>query len=149
MFQVPASGTWIFRCQVLFARWHETWASGVSLKIVYKMQFRDACSRSIVYSSQKLWHQLDEGNFTPCILSYEIGGYQNLMEEPYLSKTPFLTFVYLSTCNTKLPGIFGNSKKNVFMNWSSANAVTRATGKKESINYSKCQINLFKPTSYD
>ena len=33
------------------------------------------------------------------------------MKERYLSKTPFLTFVYLSKCNTKLPSIFGNSKK--------------------------------------
>ena len=33
------------------------------------------------------------------------------MKEPYLSKTPFLKFVYLSTCKTNLPGIFGNSEK--------------------------------------
>ena len=33
------------------------------------------------------------------------------MKERYLSKTPNVTFVYLSKCNTKLPDIFGNSKK--------------------------------------
>ena len=33
------------------------------------------------------------------------------MKERYLSKTPFLTFVYLSKCNINLPGYFGNSKK--------------------------------------
>ena len=51
------------------------------------------------------------GNFAPCILPCKIGGSQNLMKERYLSETPFLTFVYLSTCNTKVPGFFGNSKK--------------------------------------
>ena len=39
------------------------------------------------------------------------------MKERFLSKTPFLTFVSLSMCNTILPGIFGNSKKMFFMNW--------------------------------
>ena len=33
------------------------------------------------------------------------------MKERYLSKTPFLTFVYISKCNINLPGYFGNSKK--------------------------------------
>ena len=33
------------------------------------------------------------------------------MKERYLSKTPNVTFVYLSKCNIKLPGFFGNSKK--------------------------------------
>ena len=33
------------------------------------------------------------------------------MKEQYLSKTPFLTFVYISKCNINLPGYFGNSKK--------------------------------------
>ena len=33
-----------------------------------------------------------------------------LMKERYLSNTPFLTFVYLSTCNTKLPDISGYSR---------------------------------------
>ena len=36
---------------------------------------------------------------------------ENLTNERYLSKTPFLTFVYLSKYNTNLPDIFGNSKK--------------------------------------
>ena len=35
----------------------------------------------------------------------------NLMKERYLSKTPFLTFIYLSKCNINLNCIFGNSKK--------------------------------------
>ena len=60
---------------------------------------------------QVKWPQPDKGNFAPCILPCKIGGSQNIMKERYLSKTPFLTFVYLSKCNTKLPGIFGNSKK--------------------------------------
>ena len=33
------------------------------------------------------------------------------MKERYLSKTTNVTFVYLSKCNVKLPGIFGNPKK--------------------------------------
>ena len=33
------------------------------------------------------------------------------MKERYLSKTPFLTFVYISKCNKNLPGYFGNSQK--------------------------------------
>ena len=34
-----------------------------------------------------------------------------VMREQCLSKTPNVTFVYLSKCNIKLPGIFENSKK--------------------------------------
>ena len=41
------------------------------------------------------------------------------MKERYLSKTCNVTFVYLSKCNIKQPGIFGNSKKKVFVNRSS------------------------------
>ena len=41
----------------------------------------------------------------------KIGGSQNSMKERHLSKTPFLTFVYISKCNINLPGYFGNSKK--------------------------------------
>ena len=33
------------------------------------------------------------------------------MKERYLSKTPNVTFVYISKCNINLPGYFGNSKK--------------------------------------
>ena len=33
------------------------------------------------------------------------------MKEQHLSKTPFLTLVYISKCNINLPGYFGNSKK--------------------------------------
>ena len=33
------------------------------------------------------------------------------MKERYLSKTPNVTFVYISKCNIKLSGIFGNFKK--------------------------------------
>ena len=33
------------------------------------------------------------------------------MKERYLSKMPFLTFVYISKCNINLLGYFGNSKK--------------------------------------
>ena len=96
---------------VLCAMWYERWASGESLKSVFNMQFRNAYFRSLVHSSQKLWHKPDEGNHAPSILPCKIGGSQNLMKEPFLSKTPFLKFVYLSTCKTNLPGIFGNSEK--------------------------------------
>ena len=33
------------------------------------------------------------------------------MKERYLSKTPFLTFVYISKCDINLPCYFGNSQK--------------------------------------
>ena len=33
------------------------------------------------------------------------------MKERYLSKTPFLTFVYISKCNINMTCYFGNSKK--------------------------------------
>ena len=55
----PGSGTWIFKCQVFCVRWHERWASGVSLKRVIKMQFGNAYFRSLVHSSQKLWSKPD------------------------------------------------------------------------------------------
>ena len=90
------------------------------------MQFRNDYFRSLVHSSQKLWPKPDSGNFAPCILPCKIGGSQNLMKERYLSKTPFLTFVYLSKCNIKLPCFFGNSKKKVFVNWSSGHVSNRS-----------------------
>merc|ERR1712218_757306 len=86
------------------------------------MHFRNAYFRSLVHSSQKLWSKPDEGNFAPCILPCKIGGSQNLMKGRYLSKTPFLTFVYISKCNINLPGYFRNSKKKGFCElvyWSS------------------------------
>ena len=43
----------------------------------------------------------------------------NLMKEQYLSKTPFLRFVYLSKCKINLPCIVGNSQISFFMNGSS------------------------------
>ena len=58
-FDWSALANWIFRCQVLSVRWHEKWASGVSLKSVIKMQFRNAYFRSLVHSSQKLWPKPD------------------------------------------------------------------------------------------
>ena len=65
-----------------------------------------------MHSSQKLLPQPDKGDFAPsCILPCKIGGSQNLMKERYLSKKPFLTFVYISKCNKKMPCFFGNSKK--------------------------------------
>ena len=90
-----ATFRWCARCQVLCLRWHERWASGVSRKRIIKMQFRNTYFRSLVHSSQKLWPKPDKGNFSPCILPCKIIGSQNLMKERYLSKTPFLTFVYL------------------------------------------------------
>ena len=108
---MPAPGAWISRCQVLCARWQERWVKGASLKRSFKMQFRIAYYRSLVYSSPKLWPKSNSGNSVPCILPCKIGGSWNLMKEQYLSKTPCLTFVYLSKCNIKLPGYFGNSKK--------------------------------------
>ena len=90
--QVPAPGTWIFRCQVLCVRWHERWASGVSLKRVIKMQLRNAYFRSLVHSSWKLWPKPNSDNSVPCILPCKIGGSWNLMRERYLSKTHLLIY---------------------------------------------------------
>ena len=81
MFEVPAPGTLIFRCHVLCVRWHERWASGVSLKRVIKMRFRNSYFRLLVLPSQKLWPKPDKGNFVPCILPCKIGGSQNLMSD--------------------------------------------------------------------
>ena len=50
------------------------------------------------------------GNFALCILPCKRGGSQKLRKERYLNKAPLLTFVHLSKCNIKLPGILGNSK---------------------------------------
>ena len=108
---VPAPGAWISMCQVLCARCHKRWASGASLKRAFKMQFRNAYSRSLVPSSQKVWPKPDFGSFAPCTLPCKIGGSQNLTKERYLSN---VTFVYLSKCNIKLPVFFGNSKKRFF-----------------------------------
>ena len=41
------------------------------------------------------------------------------MNERYLSKTPNVTFGYLSKCNKKLPVFFWKFQKKVFVNWSS------------------------------
>ena len=97
---------------------HLNLVSGVSLKRAFKMQFRNAYFRSLVHSSQKLWPKPDSGNFAQCILPCKIGGSQNLMKERYLSKTPFLTFVYLSKCNINLPCFFGNFQKRFL--WTSS-----------------------------
>ena len=79
-----------------------------------KMRFRNAYFRSLVHSSQKLWPKPDKGISAPRIQPCKTGGSQNLMNERYLIKTPFLTFDYLSKCNTKLPCTFGNSKRKFF-----------------------------------
>ena len=101
---MPGADTWHLAS-------HLNLASGVSLKRALKMQVRNAYFRLLVHSSQKLCPKPDSGNFAPCILPCKIGGSQNLMKERYLSETPFLLFVYLSKCNIKLSGYFGNSKK--------------------------------------
>ena len=106
--QVPGAGNW-------HLAYYQNLASGVSLKKAFKTHFRDAYFRSLVYSSWNLWPIPDSGDFAPCILSRKIGGSQNLMKEPHLSKTPILTFVYLSTCNIKLPGIFGRGWQAIAM----------------------------------
>ena len=90
---------------------YQNLASGVCLKRAFKMQFRKAYFTSLVHPSRKLWLKPNSGNSVPCILPCKIGGSWNLMKERYLSKTPFLTFVYISKCNINLPGYFGNSKK--------------------------------------
>ena len=51
------------------------------------------------------------------------GGTQNQGKGRYLSETPFLTFVYLSKCNTKPLDIFGDFQKKVFMNRSSVHDI--------------------------
>ena len=55
----PGSGTWIFKCQVFCVRWHERWASGVSLKRVIKMQFRNAYFRLLVLILREALEALD------------------------------------------------------------------------------------------
>ena len=100
-----APGTWISRCQVTLkvGKW------GIPEK-----GFQNANQKCLfqVASALKwqLWPKPSSGNFAPCILPCKIGGSWNLMREWYLSKIPLLTFVYRSTCNAKLPGIFGSSK---------------------------------------
>ena len=98
--QVPGAGTW-------HQAHHQNLASWVCLKRAFKMQFRKAYFRSLVHPGQKLWPKPNSGNSFPFILSCKIGGYWNLMNERYFSKTPFLTFVYRSKCNINLPYIFG------------------------------------------
>ena len=78
------------------------------------MQFRKAYFRSLVHPSRKLWPKPNSGNSVPCIMPCKIGGSWNFMKEQYLSKTPFLTFVYLSKFNINLPCIFQNSKKRFY-----------------------------------
>ena len=79
--------------------------------------FQNAVQRSLIQvasapqCSRKLWTKPNSGNSVPCILPCKIGGSWNLMKERYLSKTPFLRFVYLSKCKIDLPCIFRNSQK--------------------------------------
>ena len=75
------------------------------------MQLRKAYFRSLVHPSAKLWPKPNSGNSVSCILPCKTGGSGNLMKGRYLSKTPFVTFVYLSKNNISLPWIFGNYKK--------------------------------------
>ena len=71
--QVPAPGTWIFRCQVLCVRWHERCASGVSLKRVIKMRFRNAYFRSLVHSETALhFWKFQKNVFIYCTACKEI-----------------------------------------------------------------------------
>ena len=85
--------------------------SGVCLKRTFKMQFRKAFFRSLVHPSRKLWPKPNSGNSVPCILPCQIGGLQNLMKERYLSKTPFLTLVYLSNVTQNCPAFLEIPKK--------------------------------------
>ena len=68
-----------------------------------------------MHSSRKLWPKPNSGNSVPCILPCKIGGSWNLMKEQYLSKTPFLEFVYRSKCKINLPCIVGNSQIKFFL----------------------------------
>ena len=92
--------------------------------------------RSLGQSSRKLWPKPNSGNSVPCILPCKIGGSWNLMKERYLSKTPNLTFVYLSKCNIKLPCIFGNSKKKKFLNRSNAHRLAHCTLSSSAVAFS-------------
>ena len=68
-----------------------------------------------------------------------MGGSQNLRNEPYLSKTPCLTFVHLSKCNIKLPVIFWNSKK-MFL-WSGLDCKVSCVLKSSpSLLYCSCEV---------
>ena len=61
----------------------------------------------------------DSSMFTRPVHNFFWGISWNLIKERYLSKTHFLTFVYLSKCIINLPCYFGNSKKRFFVNRSS------------------------------
>ena len=68
------------------------------------------------------------------------------MRERYLSKTPFLTIVYISKCNINLPGFFGNSKKKVFVNrssvhisWKNTKSTEKGFRPKQRIKSAFCQ----------
>ena len=64
-----------------------------------------------MHSSWRVGLKPYSGTSVPCIPMYcKIGGSWNLMKEQYLSKTPFLRFVYLSKCKINLPCIVGNSQ---------------------------------------
>ena len=115
---VPGAGTWHLNFQVPGALCQVTWKVGkwgIPEK-GYQYAVQKCLSQVASALQSKLWPKPDKGNFSSCILPCKIGGSQSLMKEWYLSKNPFLTFVYLSKCNTKLPRIFGNSKKNIMIN---------------------------------
>ena len=78
-----------------------------------RAKFLENISGRLVYTRQNLWPKPDKGNFAPCIPPCKISGWQKSGKERILSKTPFLTFVYLSKY-IKLPVIFGNAKESFF-----------------------------------
>ena len=86
--------------------------SGQSLKRVFKMQKSLFQVASALQS--KVMAKPGKGNVVPCIMPCKLVGSENLRKVGCLSITPFLTFVYISNGNTKLPGIFGCSKKSFY-----------------------------------
>ena len=86
---------------------------GVPWKGLSKCSTGMLISGRLVYTRQNLWPKPDKGNFAPCIPPCKISGWQKSGKERILSKTPFLTFVYLSKY-IKLPVIFGNAKESFF-----------------------------------
>ena len=111
MCQVPGAGTWHLDFQVPGALCQVTWKVGKwgipekgYQNTVQKCLFQVASALQSKVMAQTWLGQLRP--IWPCILPC------NLMKERYLSKTPFLTFVYLSNCNIKLTGNLGKSQKS-------------------------------------
>ena len=61
----------------------------------------------------KVFAQPCSGYFPPCILPCKIGGSRNSVREQYLSRTPFLTFVFISKWNILARSCLWDSIKKI------------------------------------